>query len=64
MSALMQSPDGGQMNVPDARVAAFEAQGWKVISRSAEPAPVAVETPAVESVPEPKAEKPARKGKP
>ena len=54
MLVLMQAPDGGQMNVPEAKVSQYLADGWKEISRpvSVVPAPLDVELPAVVSVPE------------
>lgn len=48
MLVLMQSPDGGQMNVPVEKLAQFLDDGWKEISRQAQivPAPLDVETAA------------------
>ncbi len=60
MLVLMQSPDGGQMFVPEAKVETFLKDGWKVISRQAkiQPAPLDVEQalpePAEAPAPEPK----------
>lgn len=52
MYALMESPSGEQMNVPEGKIAAFEADGWKVIEKfNGTPTPEAIQTPEGEATP-------------
>lgn len=64
MQALMESPTGERMNVPEAKIETFEKDGWKVISTTTDtPAPEAVQTPEGEVTPEEAVEKVSKRKK-